>query len=177
MTKINTANTPVWDLTLTIRGRDVPTLSPLDAADRSVVNLGPRKAGAIVRLWRYLVGEPRRAVEDAHETRELRRTLQAAIAPEHADLVAELSGGEIMAALSSYLGAQSAWAAEIQRRAYDELSEAIGRSAKQPAPVSTPPTPTPTGSVHHHVPPTPLVPGALPAWLAGAVERSTEADG
>lgn len=174
--KIDTTKTPAWDLTLTIRGVDVPTLSPLTAADRSIVNLGERRRGVAVRLWRWLFGEPRRVVADDHETAQLRHTVAAFTAPEFRRLLGSLTGGELLAVLGAYVGAQQAWYAQIERAARAQ-AEAIwaARTGGGAAGGDNEPEPVAPGVKRYRVPPTPLVPGQLPDWARemfdGGVKR------
>lgn len=172
MTRLDSNATPVWEVAVTIRGASVPTLSPLDAQDRSVANFGARKPGVAVRLWRWIAGEPRRVVSDAHETEELRRTVLAFVPREYAALVLEISGGELLAVLGNYIGAQNAWFDEIQRRARAEAERTFVRMRPETAAAAPTDDSTRAGrdGVIHRVPPMPLVPGEpLPAWLQGDV--------
>lgn len=182
--KLDTSETPRWDLTLVVRGVDVPTLSPLTAADRSIVNLGERRPGAAVRLWRWLFGEPRRTVDDDHETRELRRTVAAFTPPEHRRLLAAMGGGELMAVLGNYVGAQAAWYAQVEREAREsaELAWEAYRAEREQAMARAAGAVGAGGGVgvgaggvgggrRVKTPPMKLVPGGpLPAMAAGLVD-------
>jgi hypothetical protein len=162
--RLDATNAPGWDLVLTVRGVDVPTLSPLEAADRAVVNLAPRRPGALVRLWRWAVGEPRRPFADDFETRQLRHTVAAFVPVTHRELLGACSGGELMLALQTYLGAQEAWFAEVRARAQ---TLATRPPPDRPAPRG--PEPRGAGrSGRVATPPFTLRPGApMPAEAAG----------
>lgn len=178
---LDTSDIPGWDLALVIRGVEVRTKSPMEAADRSVVNLGAGEPGAVVRLWRWAFGAPRRRVADDHETRELRRTVAAFTPGAHHRLLETLSGGELLAVLGNYVGAQSAWYARIERSAREEAERVWGLVKDRAGAQAGPGAPTPTavgpgvgsgvGLGRAAVPPMKLVPGQpLPAMAAGLVD-------
>lgn len=172
--RLDATNAPGWDLVLTVRGVDVPTLSPLEAADRAVVNLAPRRPGALVRLWRWAVGEPRRPFADDFETMQLRHTVAAFVPPTHHAVLRACSGGELMLALQNYLGAQEAWFADVRERAQ---TLATRPAAERPAPRG--PEPRAAASPGRvATPPFTLRPGTpLPAEAAGLWRGSAPWEG
>lgn len=164
--RLDSGRTPEWRATIIVRGIDVETLSPLEAADRAVVSIG-REPGALTRAWRWLFGR-RGGAGDAAETEQVRRVVLGFTPPAHRGLIASLSGGELLAVLGTYLGAQRAWFAEVQRRAEEEARAASDARPAGPAAAPTAraaSSASPRGSRAYQTPYQPLIPGRLPAWL------------
>lgn len=134
---------PEWDFALTVRGVRVPTLAPtrvpeatLHRTPTAAERRAARRPGAIVRLWRWLAGQPApidetRADAETEHTRALVRLFTPDIY--HRPVIDQLNGGELMAALAAYMGAQAAWVAEIRRAAEEQSSRAAEQQSSRGA--------------------------------------------
>jgi len=157
-----------WDFEVEVRGLVIPTLSPQGTPEVTVVRNKTegelrlmRKPGVLVRLWRWLFGEPmpRETITLDAETEHVRDLCLAFVPPSHHHMVHELNGGDLMLLFAAYQGAQVAWCQSVRDAA-----------AKANAPEPSVPEPMHTTS---SVPLVPLVAGEpIPAILRGLEDRS-----
>jgi hypothetical protein len=157
-----------WDFEVEVRGLVIPTLSPQGTPEVTVVRNQTeveakltRKPGVLVRLWRWLFGEPmaREAISLDAETEHVRSLCLAFVPPSHHHMVHELNGGDLMLLFAAYQGAQVAWCQRVRDAA-----------ARAQAPEPSVPEAHQTQS---SVPLVPLVAGGpIPAILQGLEDRS-----
>ena len=146
MTKLSASPTHEWDVTIEVRGVAVPTLSPMDAADVSVVRNKTREEllleqrpwpGVFRFAWRMLFGHPliEPHLTDDAETEHVRKFCKAFIPSAFHQLVDQLTGGELLIVQHVYLGAQQEWCLRIGAAAAAEFRRQNGG---EPVQVSRP---------------------------------------
>lgn len=116
---------PKWQAEISVRGVTIPLVSPLEIADLPLAPVPDqaeidrqtgRRPGALVRLWRWLFGDPRldRSTLPADGGAAHARVLALAMCGEHyRDFLDTLTTGEIFGVTQYYMGAQARWAQAI----------------------------------------------------------------
>ena len=117
---------PTWDAQVSIRGVTLRLISPMEidgdlplapVPDQAEIDrLTRRRRGALVRLWRWLVGEPgleRVNVPDDGGAMHARQLCLAMYGRHHEGFLATLTTGEIFQLTQFYMGYQQRWAQAI----------------------------------------------------------------
>lgn len=113
---------PAWDAQVSIRGVTLRLVSPMEmegdlplapVPDQAEIDrLTRRRRGALVRLWRWLVGEPgveRVNLPDDGGAMHARQLCLAMYGRHHAEFLATLTTGEIFQLTQFYMGYQQRW--------------------------------------------------------------------
>lgn len=121
---------PAWDVTVSIRGVEVPVRHPHRCDDATLAVVPPsadRWPGAIVWLWRWAFGAPRtpRQPRSDIERLALVRFCEAFLAPEHHALLEPLGDGELMTISTTFLGCQGAWNDAVRTAVEREMEAAL----------------------------------------------------
>lgn len=147
-----------WDLSIEVCGLVVPTLSPLTVGEADAAHT-PRTPGVLVRIWRWLVGQPDTAKRETEQVRGLcRMFVPKSFWPQ----LDTMNGGELALLYSAYMGAQTCWCGRIKQQA-EAAAEAQWQTKHTGG---TPVPPTPGNTVQW--PTTPLRGGQpVPAILHG----------
>ena len=135
---------PGWDAQVSIRGVTLRLVSPLEmdgdlplapVPDQAEIDrLTRRRRGAIVRLWRWLVGEPglqRVNVPDDGGAMHARQLCLAMYGRHHAEFLATLTTGEIFQLTQFYMGYQQRWAQAIGDWAAEQASVRYAEPAQE----------------------------------------------